>query len=144
MADYDAVLVYDGECPYCSVAARALRRLDDIGAISWYDDAAQAALEAQFGETPFAMVLVDARRGRAYAGRSAAEELADRAGTPGIVSSLVRDSYDRIAAAVGAASGRERDPDDVHDSYPLTDAAREQFDALVAAAAERPEALERT
>lgn len=142
MADYDAVLIYDGECPYCSVAARALRRLDDIGAISWYDDAAQDALEAQFGDTPFAMVLVDVRRDRAYAGRSAAEELADRSGTPGIVSSLVRDNYDRIAAAVGAASGRGRDPADVHDIYPLTDAAREQFDALVAAAADRPEELE--
>ncbi|WP_224335733.1 DCC1-like thiol-disulfide oxidoreductase family protein [Haloprofundus halobius] len=142
MADYDAVLVYDGECPYCSVAARALRRLDDIGAISWYDDAAQAALEAQFGETPFAMVLFDARRGRVYAGRSAAEELADRAGTPDIVGSLVRDSYDRIAAAVGVASSRGRDPADVHDAYPLTDAARERFDALVAAAADRPEESE--
>ncbi|WP_224449629.1 DCC1-like thiol-disulfide oxidoreductase family protein [Haloprofundus salilacus] len=142
MADYDAVLIFDGECPYCSVAARALRTLDDIGAISWYNDAAQEALTAQFGETPFAMVLVDARRNRVYAGRAAAEELADRAGTPGIVGSLVRDNYDRIAAVVGAASGRARDPDDVHDVYPLTDAARERFDALVAASAERPDGFE--
>ena len=87
MSEYDAVLVYDGECPYCSIAAVALRRLRSIGAVSWYDDVAQSFLEAQFDERPFAMFLVDRRRERVYAGRSAAEELADRAGTPGIVGS---------------------------------------------------------
>ncbi|MFA1611280.1 DCC1-like thiol-disulfide oxidoreductase family protein [Halobellus rubicundus] len=141
MADYDAVLIYDGECPYCSIAARALRRLDDVGAISWYDEAAQSFLETQFGETPFAMFLVDRRRGRVYAGRSAAEELADRAGTLGIVGSLVRENYDRIAKAVGLASGRGRDPDDYHEIYRLDAEAEELFDRLVDAAAERPEAL---
>ena len=133
-SEYDAVLVYDGECPYCSVAAVALRRLRSIGALSWYDDEAQAFLTRQFGETPFAMVLVDRRRRRVYAGRSAAEELADRAGTPGIVGSLVRERYDDIARAVGLASGRGRDPDDYHEIYPLADDAAALFDRLVAAA----------
>jgi hypothetical protein len=136
--DYHAVLVYDGECPYCSVAARALRELDGMGAISWYDDTAQAMLEAQFGETPFAMVLFDRREGRVYAGRSAAEELATRAGMPGLVGSLVRDNYDSIAAAVGAASGRDRDPDDYHDEYPMTEAAGAAFRELSAAAGSQP------
>ncbi|SFR69352.1 DCC1-like thiol-disulfide oxidoreductase family protein [Halogeometricum limi] len=141
MPDYDAVLVYDGDCPYCSIAAKALKELKNVGAISWYDETAQEFLERQFGETPFAMFLVDSREDRVYAGRSAAEELADRAGTPGIVSSLVRDNYDRIAKVVGAASGRGRDPDDFHDTYPLDEDAADLFDALVDAAAERPEAL---
>jgi predicted DCC family thiol-disulfide oxidoreductase YuxK len=141
MAEYEAILVYDGECPYCSVAARALRELEDVGAISWYDDAAQSFLRRQFGEAPFAMVLVDRREGRVYAGRSAAEELAERAGTTGIVSSLVRDNYERIAKVVGAASGRGRDPDDYHETYDLTDDAAARFDALVDSAAERPAAL---
>ncbi|MFB6092669.1 MAG: DCC1-like thiol-disulfide oxidoreductase family protein [Haloquadratum sp.] len=141
MADYDAVLIYDGECPYCSVAARALGRLDEVGVISWYDDAAQAFLDAQFGESPFAMFLVDRAEGTVYAGRSAAEELADRAGTPGIVGSLVRENYDRIARAVGAVSGRGRDPADYHDVYPLDDDAAPLFDRLVEASEARPEAL---
>lgn len=138
---YDAVLVYDGECPYCSVAARALRRLRDIGAVSWYDAEAQALLRAQFGETPFSMVLVDRRLNRIYAGRSAAEELAERAGTPGIVSSLVRERYDEIARAVGVASGRGRDPDDYHDVYPLADDAAALFDSLAARAVDEAAAL---
>jgi len=136
--EFDAVLVYDGECPYCSVAARALRELDGMGAISWYDDAAAAALEAQFGERPFAMVLFDRREGRVYAGRSAAEELATRAGMPGLVGSLVRDSYDGIAAAVGLASGRDRAPDDYHGTYPMREAAGAAFRELAAAAGDRP------
>jgi hypothetical protein len=142
-SQYDAVLVYDGECPYCSVAARALRRLRAIGAVSWYDEEAQTLLEAQFGETPFSMVLVDRRRNRVYAGRSAAEELAERAGTPGIVSSLVRDRYDDIARAVGAASGRGRDPDDYHDVYPLAEDAAALFGDLAARAVDEADAVTR-
>lgn len=138
--EYDAVLVYDGDCPYCSVAATALRRVEAVGAVPWSGDAAQAFLAAQFGETPFAMFLVDDRRGRVYAGRAAAKELAERAGTPGVVGSLVRDNYDRIAAVVGAASGRERDPDDYHAIYPLADAAAARFGPLrEAAVAEAPD-----
>ena len=141
MSNYDAILIFDGECPYCSVAARTLEALDTVGAISWYDDAAQTFLEAQFDETPFAMFLVDRRRERVYAGRSAAKELADRAGTPGIVGSLVRDNYDRIAKVVGAASGRGRDPDDYHEIYQLGDGTAGLFDQLVAAARDRPEPI---
>jgi hypothetical protein len=136
---YDAVLIYDGDCPYCSVAATALRRVEDVGAVPWEAEAAGSFLDAQFGEQPFAMFLVDERRSRVYAGRAAAEELTERAGTPSLVGSLVRDNYDRIAAVVGAASGRGRDPDDYHEIYPMADDARAQFGALrEAAVAEAP------
>ncbi|AUV82099.1 DUF393 domain-containing protein [Salinigranum rubrum] len=129
-SQHDAVLVYDGECPYCSLTARTLRRLRGVATVSWYDETAQELLRAQFGETPFAVVLVDRRQGRVYAGRSAAEEVAERAGAPDVVSSLVRDRYDEIAWAVGVASGRDRDPDDYHDVYPLTEDAAALFDDL--------------
>jgi predicted DCC family thiol-disulfide oxidoreductase YuxK len=135
VTDIDTVLIYDGDCAYCSVAARALRSLPAVGAISWYDEAAQTFLDAQYGEIPFAMVLVDDAAGRVYAGRSAAEELADRAGTPGIVGALVGANYDRIADAVGRLSGRGRDPDDYHGVSRLAAPARERFADLAAAAA---------
>jgi hypothetical protein len=139
--DTDAVLIYDGECPYCSIAATALKQLDDVEAISWYDDAAQEFLAAQFDDVPFAMVLADDREGRVYAGRAAAQELADRAGMPGLVGSLVRDNYETIARVVGVASGRGRDPDDVHSRYRMRPNAADHFDALVANAESRPSAL---
>lgn len=124
------VLIYDGECPYCSVAAVALKRLDDVVAVSWYADPVEPFLQAQFDATPFAMLLVDPAENRVYAGRSAAKELADRAGTPGIVGSLVRDNYERIAGVVGTLSGRGRDPDDYHEVYELTESAREHLPAV--------------
>ncbi|AUX08462.1 hypothetical protein AArcSl_0818 [Halalkaliarchaeum desulfuricum] len=136
------VLIYDGECPYCSIAATAVRRLEDVAVVSWYDDAAQEFLTAQFGEAPFAMVLVDADERRVYAGRKAARELADRAGTPKLVGSLVRDNYERIASAIGRASGRDREAAPYHEEYPLEEAAAQRFDALAAAAREAiPEGL---
>jgi len=140
--DPDApVLIFDGDCPYCSVAAVALRRLDGVVAVPWEADPVGPFLDAQFGSRPFAMVLVDPGERRVYAGRSAAEELAERAGTPEIVGGLVRDNYDRIAGVVGALSGRGRDPADVHDTYELTDAASELVDDVRRAASDPPEAL---
>ena len=140
--DSDApVLIFDGDCPYCSVAALALRRLDGVVAVPWAADPVGPFLDAQFGSRPFAMVLVDPTERRVYAGRSAAEELADRAGTPGIVGGLVRDNYDRIADVVGTLSGRTRDPADFHDTYRLDDEAGEMVGSLRAAADEAPAAL---
>ncbi|RLM34661.1 DCC1-like thiol-disulfide oxidoreductase family protein [Haloarcula sp. Atlit-120R] len=137
MARFSSVLIYDGECPYCSVAAKALEQVDDIGAISWYDESAQSFLTAQFDEPPFAMVLVDRPTRRVYAGRAAAEELAGRAGLPDLVGSLVRENYERIAHVVGLASGRGREPDDVHERYRLTGGARDWFDTLAEDAVDR-------
>ncbi|WP_435073203.1 DUF393 domain-containing protein [Halorubrum sp. HHNYT27] len=140
--DSDApVLIFDGDCPYCSVAALALRRLEGVVAVPWEADPVGPFLDAQFGSRPFAMVFVDPGERKVYAGRSAAEELADRAGTPGIVGGLVRDNYDRIADVVGTLSGRGRDPADVHEVYRLTDAASDLVDDLRPAASDPPEAL---
>ena len=138
MGEYTAVLIYDGECPYCSTAARALRRIRGIGAIPWYDERAQAFLEAQFDATPFAMTLVDRKEGRVYAGEAAARELSERAGLPDFVSELVGDGYESIAELVGKAAGRDRDPDDYHETYELTPDARDRFDELAEGARHLP------
>jgi hypothetical protein len=130
MPQFDSVLIYDGECPYCSMAASALEQINALGAISWYDEVAQSFLTAQFGDPPFAMVLVDRPDEHVYAGRAAAEELAGRAGMPDLVGALVRDNYETIARAIGLASGRGREPDDVHERYELTDSGRQLFDTL--------------
>ena len=134
MSQYDAVLIYDGECPYCSVAAVALRRLRAIGSLSWYDDEAQRFLSAQFGETPFALVFADSREERVYVGREAARELCDRAGMPALVQDVVGDNYESIADAIRTVTGVDGDPDPYHGVYPLADDARDRFDALAASA----------
>lgn len=148
--DLDSVLVYDGECPYCTVAARAMERARGVGSVSWYDDVAQAFLRAQFpdhgdaddesgrddraDDVPFAMFLVDPAEGRVYGGRAAARELADRAGVPGAVGDAVGDNYETIAGVVGTLSGRGRQAAPYHDTYRLQPAARERYGAMAAVA----------
>ena len=130
MSDYDAVLVFDGDCPFCSAAASALRRLRDVGAISWEDDAAQSFLEAQFGGTPFALVLADRRTETVYVGREAARELCDRAGMPTLVQDIVGENYESIADAIRTVTGVDGDPGPYHGTYPLAEEADAAFDRL--------------
>jgi len=125
-----SVLIYDGDCIYCSGAAKALRRLGDVGSIPWEHEAAQRFLEDQFGEVPFAMILVDLDAEVVYAGRSAAKELADRAGMPSLASDIVSSEYDTISKVIGVASRREREPDDYHSVYDLRERARDAADEL--------------
>ena len=128
-----SVLIYDGDCVYCSGAAKALRRLGDVGSIPWEHEAAQRFLEDQFGEVPFAMFLVDIDAEVVYAGRSAAKELSDRAGMPSIASDLVSAEYDTISKVVGVASRREREPDDYHSVYDMRERTHNSAEQLVEA-----------
>ena len=129
-----SVLIYDGDCVYCSGAAKALRRIGNVGSIPWEHEAAQRFLEDQFGEVPFAMVLVDIDAEVVYAGRSAAKELADRAGMPTLASDIVSAEYDTISKVVGVASRREREPDDYHSVYDLRERARDSAEELTGSA----------
>lgn len=153
----DSVLVYDGECPYCTVAARAMEHARGVGSVSWYDESAQAFLQAQFPDhdagrdeggdattrttsdehedaVPFAMFLVDPDEKRVYGGRAAARELAERAGVPGALGDAVGDNYETIAGVVGALSGRGREAAPYHDTYRLRSGARERYAAMAAVA----------
>ena len=136
-----SVLIYDGDCIYCSGAAKALRRLGNVGSIPWEHEAAQRFLEDQFGEVPFAMILVDLDAEVVYAGRSAAKEIADRAGMPSLASDIVSAEYDTISKVIGVASRREREPDDYHSVYDLRKRARDAADELFEASVSLSEPL---
>lgn len=135
---YHGVLVYDGECPFCSAAATALRRIPSVGAIAHGDEAARRFLDAQFAEAPFALVFADVEEGRVYTGREAARELCERAGLPVLVSDVVGENYETVADAVRRVAGLDRGPDPYHDVLPMTDAARAAFDDLADAAWSTP------
>ncbi len=49
MTDYHAVLVLDGECPFCSAAASPLRRLRGVGAVRWDDESIADAIRTVTG-----------------------------------------------------------------------------------------------
>ena len=130
--EYDAVLIFDGDCPFCSAAATAMRRCGDVGAVGWDDETAQSFLDAQFGEAPFALVLVDGADETVYVGRDAAEELCNRAGMPVLVGDIVGDNYESLADAVRTVAGADREPDPYHGTYSLTPETAARFDALAA------------
>lgn len=141
MSDYHAVLVYDGECPFCSAAASALRRLEDVGAVAWKDESAQNFLRAQFGETPFAMVFVDREEAHVWVGREAARELCERAGMPTLVGDIVGDNYESLADAIRTVAGLDDSPDPYHGTVPLAEEAESEFGELAANAWNTAEAV---
>ncbi len=137
-ADCRAVLVYDGEYPFRSAAPSALRRLPEVGTLSWYDDRAQRFLEAQFDATPFAMVLVDIDERWVYVGPDAARELCERAGLPRLLPGLVGGSVESIGTPIGCTVDAVESSGPHHGSYPLSEAAEGCFETLAAAAEQSP------
>lgn len=131
MAEYEAVLIYDGDCTVCGATSRAAEAVTDVGVVPWQDEPAQRFLREQFGQAPFAMFLVEPGEDRVYAGESAARALADRAGFPGVVSEVLEHSYDDVSDIVGVVTRRDRDVDDYDDVYVMRDGAREAIPELV-------------
>ena len=129
---FTGVLLYDGDCPFCSAASTAMRQLEAVGVVPWDDPAAQAFLEAQFGEAPFALFFVDIEAETIWAGRAAAAELCERAGMPVLVQDVVDENYERFADAIRFVSGVDREIDPYHDAYPLADDAAALFAELAA------------
>jgi len=140
MSQLDGVLVYDGDCPFCSASASAVRQLDTVGTVSWDDEAAQRALEAQFADVPFALVFFDLESEFVFAGREAARELSERAGMPGLVQDIIGENYESLADAIRTVTGVERAPDPYHGVFPLADQVNAHVDALTASA-EQPRAV---
>lgn len=102
---YRAIVIYDGECLFCSAAATALRRLPETGVISWYHGAAQDLLTAQFDDIPFVLVFVDHRDELVFVGKEAVRELCDRVGVPVLIQNVVHDKYESVAGAIRTVSG---------------------------------------
>jgi predicted DCC family thiol-disulfide oxidoreductase YuxK len=129
---YGTVLIFDGECPFCSAAATALRRLPEIGVVEWNNDAARQLLAAQFDDPPFALVLVDGRADRLWIGPAAAGELCDRAGIPTLAQDIVADNFERVGDAVRGVAGSKRQPADLDGTRSLNAAAAAEYQTLAA------------
>lgn len=130
--EFTGILLYDGDCPFCSAASSAVRQLESVGVVPWDDPTAQAFLEAQFEEAPFALFFVDRDAETVWAGRAAASELCHRAGMPVLIQDVVGEHYERLADAIRTVSGLDREVDPYHDAYPLAEDALERFDDLEA------------
>jgi len=141
MAAFDAVLLYDGDCPFCTAAARAVATLDRVGIVAWESAAAQAFLDAQCASVPFTLVFIDRAAGTVSFGRDAARAVADRAGLPSLVGAATERRYESIATAVQTVSGTDRPFDAVHGQAPLVSAAEAHLPTVWDAAVATPDDL---
>jgi hypothetical protein len=123
-----AVLIYDGRRRSFRVVARAVARgLDGVRPVAWGSDAAQAFLRAQFGERPFAFLLVDDEAVHA-GGRTVARLLREQ-GVDDRLAARVERLYGPVSGPLGRLV-HGRAPADLEGTYPLTDAARAQLARL--------------
>lgn len=125
---YEAVLLFDGGCPFCSAAASALRQLPKLGVLAWNGNAAQRFFTAQFDEPPFTLVFVDVTADQMWLGRATADESCDRASLPTFVQDLLEDDFERIADTVRVASGSAQYAADLSGTRSISDAATAKYD----------------
>ncbi|WP_251328401.1 DUF393 domain-containing protein [Haloplanus pelagicus] len=125
---YEAVLIFDRGCPFCSAAASALRRLPKVGVLAWNGDAAQQFFTAQFDEPPFTLVFVDVTADQMWLDRATADESCDRASLPTFVQDLLEDDFERIADTVRVAVGSTQYAADLSGTRSLNDAATAKYD----------------
>lgn len=123
-----AVLIYDGRRRVFRTAARAVARgLDGVRPVAWESAAAQSFLHAQFGERPFAFLLVDDEAVHA-GGRTVARLLRARGVDDRLATRLER-LYEPVSGPVGRLV-HGRTPADLEGTFPLTDAARDELGRL--------------
>lgn len=132
--EYQSVVLYDADCPYCSAATKALKRVDGLGAVSWDEPVAQSFLQAQFGETPYAVVLVDEDAETVYVGSAAARELAGRAGLPDLVNDIIESEFDRLEATIDRLGGYDEPPSELDGQFELSAEASGVYPDLAYAA----------
>jgi predicted DCC family thiol-disulfide oxidoreductase YuxK len=128
---YEAVLIFDGECLFCSAAATALRHLPRVSVIAWNNGAAQQFLATKFDEPALALVLIDGPSNRLWIGTAAAGELCDRAILPTLVQEIIADSFERVGDTMREAMGAKWEPPDLDGTYALSAAATAEYRTAV-------------
>lgn len=128
----EAVLVYDGTCPQCSLAARLLHSTPRVAPLPWEQEAAQVALREQFREAPRATALFDRGAGQVYAGPATLAELGDRDATASLGDRFAGPEHEHVEGGVGDAT--DHDVRQVTGIHPLSGDARARMPALIAAA----------
>lgn len=101
-----ALLVYDGDCPYCRMFASFMDALGGVSTVPFSDERAQAVLEVLFSEPGFTMYVVTTER-VSWGGR-AAFRAGRRVGLPVVLSGFVADHYRGIASFITWLTGRDR------------------------------------
>lgn len=122
-----SVLVYDGGNRWFRAAADALACRTDLVPVPWGSERARAFLDAQFGERPFAFVLVE--DDVVHVGPETVERLLRRRGASASVAAAAGRAYPRVAGPFGRVV-HGRAPADLAGTFPLAPEARAHLEPL--------------
>lgn len=122
-----AVLLYDGRHrAFRALADRVADCVDGLVTAPLESERAKRFLEAQFGDRPFAFVLVEGES--VHVGSAAVRRVLRRTGA-GPAAGLAARAYPALAPAFGRVVHGE-EPADLDGTVPLADAARDPLAAL--------------
>ena len=108
MAGAQALLIYDGFCPYCKIWRKAVDLIDvkdGLAYLPFYASPAQKLLDAQFGRRHRGFTIYLAEKGRIYWAHDAASRVAEHLRVPFGRDFLARVVYPAAAWAVTKTVG---------------------------------------
>ncbi|WP_424002204.1 hypothetical protein ACOZ4I_01185 [Haloarcula salina] len=122
------LLIYDGRTRLFRAAAEAISRFTEtLTLVPWESDAVQAFLRAQFGDPPFALVLIDGDA--VHVGEAAVGRALDDLDVARPVTDLVEQLYPAVAAPFGRVV-HGKAPADIHGTFRLDDTAKAHIEPL--------------
>jgi len=122
------LLIYDGSTRLFRAVADTIARFSEtLTLVPWESDAVQAFLRAQFGDPPFALVLIDGNA--VYVGESAVGHALDDLDVAAPVSDLVTQLYPAFAAPFGRVV-HGKAPAEIHGTFKLDEAAAAHIESL--------------
>lgn len=100
------IVVYDGNCPFCRLAATSASLLLDLEKLDFDSSDAQRLLENEFEDPGFTLYLFE--EDTVYFGGEASRRVAERVGLPQFLAELVSRHYLQLAGLLSVLTGRRR------------------------------------
>jgi predicted DCC family thiol-disulfide oxidoreductase YuxK len=102
----DEIVVYDGDCPFCRLAATTASLLLGLEKLDFDSSDAQRLLEDEFEDPGFTLYLFE--EDTVYFGGEASRRVAERVGLPQFLAELVSRHYLQLAGLLSVLTGRRR------------------------------------
>lgn len=122
------LLIYDGSTRLFRAIADTIARFSEtLTLVPWESDAVQAFLRAQFGDPPFALILIEGDA--VHVGEAAVGHALDDLNVATPVTDLVEQLYPAVAAPFGRVV-HGKAPADIHGTFRLDETAKTHIESL--------------
>ncbi len=99
-------VIYDGNCPFCRLAANTASKFLGLERLEFDSGDAQRLLEREFDDPGFTLYLFE--EDTVYFGGEASRRIAERLGLPGFLAEYVSEHYLQLAGLLSVLTGRRR------------------------------------